>query len=768
MQNRNKLSVLDSLLSNLTGLVGPRETKVGVSRDKSSIMLGDRALSSTHSPWEPLPNTKTFLVRPNENDPLLERFGISRKFSPDMKSEKLSWRITAANRYLSIQLAVLRNLKGQGRYIEFWIRALKLLKQSKVLRIVALRKLDSNFARKYNVSYIKTLFSTLNGMVMNLTHKYHLERVYIPKTKPDGTQTFRPLGVPSKAARLYLYLITSFMMIFLEGRIGQSQHAYQRGKGVITAWQELHKLLDRAVSIFEFDLKGFFPSLNTGYVVDILVKMGLPELLRNWLFELNLQYPAEKTLKEDKLNEDNARHKAELDAIGLLYTEPKEFKMKYVDKHGNYTGVVLAPIYEFIKANGEDLLIELMMEDLGYSRAEIKAHWFETLYEYYQVQAALFESFKPTPQYEAGTSSAKENPYNTILLEATKGFPQGSNMSPILSMVAFDVVLVKSYFGTLLDGIDFKIVAYADDFILLLFDYIHNWSRAYKWGLDGAKTGQEVLRRLATAASEFPNMESMGIVFNLEKSKVAKYNGDWLTDHIKFLGVTYDPELNTLNGTPRSGKDLLFTKQAAVETFFQREETLRIVAGELNFDCSINTILNGWGQGIAPFNKLPEGLIDGTITKDHPKFADLIRKLKLSINNPDVEEAEVMGVSGNFKKRVSHSWLDNESIAGFFMNRLHSGSWTPIEDLPGTDNFTLPMIIHEGKPIEDYGYKPRSFYPLKTKSNPTLQSSINMINLSSYAVFDLLSLDLQTGNWPKLGKFLHKSWPGGFPAKPFS
>jgi len=708
-------------------------------------------------------------VRPNEYDPLLDRFGISRKFSPELKSVQLSWRIKAANRYLMIQLAVLRNLLAKGKFVEFWIRALSLLRDSKVLRIVALRKLDSQFARTMNVSYIKKLFGTLNKMITELTHKYHLERAYIPKTKPDGSQTFRPLGVPSKAARLYLYLITSFIMIFLEGRLGSYQHAYQRGKGVVTAWKELNKYLDRAVSIFEFDLKQFFPSLNVGYVIDILVRLGLPDLLRNWLFELNLQYPAERTLDETKLDETNARHKAELDAIGLLYTEPKAFHMKYVDAKGNYTGVVLKPIMEFIEANGKDLLIELMSEDLGYSRAEIRANWFATLYEYYQVQAALFESFKPAEKHNPMGQPGKEAPYNTVLLEATKGFPQGSNMSPILSMLAFEIVLYKSYFCTILDGLDFKIVAYADDFILLIFDYLHKWSYAAKWGLDGAKTGTQVLDRLCTAYKDLglSNMESMGIEINREKSKVAKFNGEWVTDGIKFLGVTYDPELNTLNGTPRSGKDLLFTKGAAVESFFEREVTLTQLIKDLELEISVNNFLIEWGKGNYPFNKIPDGFVDGTLTNKHPNYSKIVEKIKSQMKSHDIGEIHYdVGVSPGLQKAHSgKSWLDSPNLAGFFMNRLHSGSWLELQDLPDTANFTLPLSIHKGKKTSDYGYAERSFYPLKTKDNPALQSSISMINLSSYAVFDLLQLDLQTGNWPKLGKFLHKSWPGGFPAK---
>lgn len=49
--------------------------------------------------------------------------------------------------------------------------------------------------------------------------------------------------------------------------ISSSQHAYQPGKGVITAWKEIAERVIECRDIWEFDLKNFFGSVKVDYIL---------------------------------------------------------------------------------------------------------------------------------------------------------------------------------------------------------------------------------------------------------------------------------------------------------------------------------------------------------------------------------------------------------------------------------------------------------------------------------------------------------------------
>lgn len=61
-----------------------------------------------------------------------------------------------------------------------------------------------------------------------------------------------------------------------------------------------------------------------------------------------MSYAKVETLDESKLDETVALHKAELDDLGLLFGQPKEFLMRYAPG-GVYTGKVLVHIVNLLK-----------------------------------------------------------------------------------------------------------------------------------------------------------------------------------------------------------------------------------------------------------------------------------------------------------------------------------------------------------------------------------------------------------------------------------
>jgi hypothetical protein len=466
--------------------------------------------------------------------------------------------------------------------------------------------------------------------------------------------------------------------------------------------------------------------------------------------------------------------------------------MNFVDKDGNYTGKVLQPMMEFIAVNGRDLLIELMAEDLGYSKLEIERNWWACLYEYWQVQSALFESFAPAKKEQNPDPAMfggffdlqrdhlndpdrytrdiydNEPGFKAVLEPQIQGFPQGGALSPILSIFAFEYSLKRNYFDWMFrvkfpsfaERKVMKIVAYADDFILLC-----------KQKFDEGKLLAETLA-----------LKAMGITFNKEKSGWIRKEGVWLVDKFKFLGDTYYTKLNLIKGTPRSGKDLLFDKGAAVEDFIKRDLALKEINDFCKWDMSAQAILDNWGRAEEPFGLIPEEIISTGRKATPEELTNLLRATwELGSSKPDdssftfvdlkdpksaarAHRAVHYGGYGLHRDQFGGGWLSSPRLAGFLQNRLHSGSWLPISQvLPELDETGLGKIWFENKLDTRFDPKPLSWASLVASGRTTPKTTLTMTNLSSYCNLHVLqNLSLNGSgmkirrNSLKVGNLFHK------------
>jgi len=76
-------------------------------------------------------------------------------------------------------------------------------------------------------------------------------------------------------------------MIYLQPRISSSQHGFMKGRGTLTAWQEiLTKVIDSS-HIYEYDLKNCFEELSIKRTIDMIREIGIPEDLAIELESLN-------------------------------------------------------------------------------------------------------------------------------------------------------------------------------------------------------------------------------------------------------------------------------------------------------------------------------------------------------------------------------------------------------------------------------------------------------------------------------------------------
>lgn len=316
---------MKKLLINLTGeAFSPRETEVTSSFDAKVCA----------NPFPRLPNVKTFTVTVGRMDPLFAGCGIEKMFAPEIKAKRLSSRIRAGNRYLDVMVWKLGHLVAKHETKQFFILCIMLCQRSKVLRAVALRKLDKNWWKNFTLLKQKIILAQLDNFLTQAFTRFRIRRQYDAKTKPDGTKTWRPIGAPAYSARMLMFIWYGFFSIYFSGYISGFQHGYRKNKGVVTAWQDLSsKFFSNSFNYwYEFDLKQFFPSINRSKIVHILENLGVPKTLRNYFFDLSLNYPALETLDTEKLPEESALWMAELDAVGLLRGNPAPMNQFSVPK----------------------------------------------------------------------------------------------------------------------------------------------------------------------------------------------------------------------------------------------------------------------------------------------------------------------------------------------------------------------------------------------------------------------------------------------------
>lgn len=657
---------LTNLLANLSALIDSGAREEHFSNDPR-IKSHPEDLTSTLPPavWKHLPNVEAFDVVTNELDPLINSHGAKRKLGNKIESRPLSRRLKACNRYLDIQQAVLVKMVRTGRFNQFWARSFMLLQRSKVLRLVALYKLNRNWYRAFKFTTVVDWLKVLNHKIETLDPRLDITRNYVEKVKPDGTKTWRPIGAPDWPDRMYLYLLSSFVTIFVQDYIGKYQHAFQPGKGVASALADLSDMKGYSY-IYEFDLKQFFPGLNISFASYVLTKLGMPKVVTDFLYFVSQSYATKAKLPGIPvmfditdpvlpLDETKEIYRKELDHLGLLFGNKlvslKDFSMPswLLTEEGFYRGKILLPIFEFIGASSEDtnlnpdamegidMLHMFIEEDLGVNLSNAtrieKFYWYyvyrsrqqDALSEFHAFAKDLYKDGKPlakstkvqvdpfnNPAYQrdvnlrlqfsnqVGEWVKTHNLFDSSLPIENQGFPQGSALSPIFSIICFEYILYpffEKFFEKLESkpsqaGFKWKIVAYADDFILLCNHKI---------------TDADITKIFNSSFS----LEQMGIVFHPEKSGWIRKADQWTKQSFKFLGATYWTESGLWEGTPRSGGHLMMdqTKSNMVERYENRILALEKIINFMKWELSPSQVLDAWGFQEPPYSLLPEKLI---------------------------------------------------------------------------------------------------------------------------------------------------------------
>ncbi|KEP45237.1 reverse transcriptase [Rhizoctonia solani 123E] len=478
------------------------------------------------------------------------------------------------------------------------------MRKSNVLRLVALRKLDSSWWKNNTIPALRGMLTRLDGFFIKLKSRFTIVRQYEDKTKPTGEKTWRPVGAPIKSARMMLYIWYCFFSIYLHGYIGSYQHAYRKGKGLITAWSALSEMLPKYSYIYEFDLRAYFDSLNVSLILSKLQDTGLLEPLYSYIFDLQLNYPRLESLETDKLPEKSALFKAELDAVGLLRMNPKypmEVPGWLFNESGEYIGEVLKPLFAELKSMGVTKFLAKYNEWIPTTLHEFQTDFMAVMYEFFQIYQIMNETKPEVQQHHQRTNETRFNANNTLV---TKGFPQGGGLSPIFANFSFEYVLFRRVLPQLFYqcGVkDWKIIAYADDFIVF-FNGLKS---------DTTNIIKNKFETLITQGDPFA--KAAGIEFNLEKSGWIKTKGEYVVEKFKFLGKTFWPKLNLLEGTPRGRPATPYTHYELVSRFKSRSMVLKAFLKDCNLKPTLSReLIKLWGQRELPFSLIPVEVMEGT------------------------------------------------------------------------------------------------------------------------------------------------------------
>lgn len=323
----------------------------------------------------------------------------------------------------------------------------------------------------------------------------------------------------------------AFLMIFLQDKISDHQHGFYRGRGTKTAWKEVLNVVLNAENIYEFDLKGFFPSVDVQQTVFLLEKeYGMPEKLTTqllWMSQTPPKLPAGDyeeypSTFGQPMDESSAIYKHGLDHLGNLHKKtPTEVSTK-----GKPSAKAIKSTMEILGTNPKNQLGNF----LAYSKKMVKL----------MDQSKLLDHYISNKLKGYNSASIQDNPDLKAYIDSSgdklrfEGFPQGNPISPILcSLVLGCTVFSKG-----------ECVMYADDGLFY-----------------GSSFAEEIITQTD------PIMKKFGISFAPEKSGWVKKKGEWLKP-LKFLGITFDPAyeyagspaIGILKASTRKGASLVFDR----------------------------------------------------------------------------------------------------------------------------------------------------------------------------------------------------------------
>jgi hypothetical protein len=424
------------------------------------------------------------------------------------------------------------------------------------------------------------------------------------------------------------------------------------------------------------------------------------------------------------------------------------------------------------------MVLRTVSEWVPLSLTELQSHWYEYLYEFYQYKAAIAESAAPlNPALDESpvlshlkldhkgevATQGFEAHYNVLKTPVVEGLPQGSSLSPFLSMIYFNHFMTQLAKG--FPNIHY--VAYADDVIFYS---------------DNDTEFDSFISSLPGLCSHY------GLAVALNKSQISKLSGVWQSPRLKFLGLVYDTINSVLFSETRSGRHLVweFTELTSILDILRKGKAnvingIKISRSRFDFYSThrfmyeyffMKTILSGpYGPALLHYLELMKNisLFNKRILKKFMTYRVNFGKNVAKYNTPTNEFLILLQyLLTQIPYFKNWSTKEGQSLApkmlegvygGLLQSRLYLGSVRvpSFNTSSGGQNFKLFYKTAD----KDYSQPGTLAHILKSM----LGSNMNVFNGSTIATYELVrfcSLEMTKGLPYSVGSNAKVSWSAYF------
>lgn len=497
-----------------------------------------------------IPDVSEFDIVLGLINPLLLAFGIVGRYGAEVKLTR--YRNRKMNKYLLHVFTVLLGHLKAGRVSRFWTLSMILVKRSTVYMIACTYKIDKNIYRNLGQRELVKTFSKVRSLRSELSTNMDFKRTYIPK----GDNDVRPLGVPTLPWRIYLNMLLHPLV--LAHPLPASQHGFKPGFGTLTAWVSMFKDVLPSKNIYEGDIRQCFPSVNLLRLAVHLYKSGMPAEVLGLYHLLNQVSPQFKGQILQNENQFLLRDQY----LNLLAADPSRSPENFD-----------LPIWQYDESWVREQILLHGEEAIGI-HGEVLLNFLDSSRDQAQFETILEGLMQIMVEFKAGTP-IEDYVHNTDFLKYI-GTAQGSPLSPYLTALSLTQVSERLPKGV-------YILFYADDFIL------------YGPGLTD-ETLEEVVSLF----------KSIGFTIHPKKSRWVVKDGSPQIDSLKFLGLTYSLQTNTLSASTRKGSTLEFTKGDLVAYEYDKGYSLSRTPEQIYRESKKFSLLSL--LGIAPQPRLASAL----------------------------------------------------------------------------------------------------------------------------------------------------------------